>query len=97
MAAGEASSRLGVLPGFLPISLHNLLRATDDGLRSYVWCFLLLGLPIVHSALSGVIFCLDFGPFFILLLFPCQVFFIYLCISHRNKIPPLLQKGYSEI
>ncbi len=56
MAAGEASSRLGVLPGFSPISLHNLLHATDDGLRSYVSCFLLLGLPIVHSALSGVSF-----------------------------------------
>jgi hypothetical protein len=27
-AAGEASSRLGVLPGFWSISLHNLLHAT---------------------------------------------------------------------
>jgi len=32
----------------------------------------------VHSALSGVVFCLDFSPFLFLLLFPCQVFFFYL-------------------
>jgi hypothetical protein len=64
-----------------PISLHNLLCATGDGFRSSVLCFLLLGLPIVCSALSGVVFCLDFSPFFFLLLFHCQVFlpsFIYL-------------------
>jgi hypothetical protein len=34
----------------------------------------------VHSALSGVIFCLEFCPFFFFLLFPCQVFFLYLFI-----------------
>jgi hypothetical protein len=34
VAAREASSRLGVLPSLLPISLHNLLRATGDGFRS---------------------------------------------------------------
>jgi hypothetical protein len=27
------------------------------------------------SAIWGVVFCLDFGPFFFLLLFPCCVFF----------------------
>jgi hypothetical protein len=31
---GKASSRLGVLPGFLPTSLHDLLRAIGDGFRS---------------------------------------------------------------
>jgi hypothetical protein len=31
---GEASSKLGVLPNFSPISLHNLLLATNDGFRS---------------------------------------------------------------
>ncbi len=36
VAAGEASSNRGVLPGFLPISLHNLVRATGDGFRSQV-------------------------------------------------------------
>jgi hypothetical protein len=34
MTAGEVSPRLGVLPGFSPITLHNLLRATGDGFRS---------------------------------------------------------------
>jgi hypothetical protein len=34
MTAGEVFSRLGVLPGFWPISLHNLLRATSDEFRS---------------------------------------------------------------
>ncbi len=33
MAAGEASSRLGVLPGFVIISLHDLLHAIGDGFR----------------------------------------------------------------
>ncbi len=36
VAAGEASSNRGILPGFLPISLHDLLRATADGFRSQV-------------------------------------------------------------
>jgi len=40
---------------------------------------LLLGLPRVHSALSDVIFCFDFDPFFFLS-FPCQVSFLYLFI-----------------
>jgi len=34
VAASEASSRLGVLPSFSPISLHDLLHATSDGFRS---------------------------------------------------------------
>ncbi len=42
--------------------------------------FLLLGLPIACSALSGVVFCLDFDPFVFLLLFACLVFFLYLFI-----------------
>jgi hypothetical protein len=37
-------------------------------------------LPIVRSALWGVVFCLDLGPFFFLFLFPCRVFFFYLFI-----------------
>ncbi len=34
VALGEASFRLGVLPGFSSIALHNLLCATGDGFRS---------------------------------------------------------------
>ncbi len=77
---GEASSRLGVFSNFLPISLHDLLRATNDRFRSQVLCFLLLKLPTVRSTLLGVLFCLDFDPFFSLLLFPCQVFSLYLFV-----------------
>jgi hypothetical protein len=33
VAAGEASTRLIVLAGFLIISLHDLLHAIDDGFR----------------------------------------------------------------
>jgi hypothetical protein len=36
--------------------------------------------PIVGSALLGVIFCLDSGPFFFLIMFPSWVFFLYLFI-----------------
>ncbi len=42
--------------------------------------FFLLGLPIVHSAFSNVVFYLDFDAFFFLFLFLCQVFFLYLFI-----------------
>jgi hypothetical protein len=80
VAFGEAFFKLGVFLGFLSISLHNLLRATSDGFRCQVSCFLLLGLPIVHFALLGVVFCLDFNPFFFLFLFPYQVFFLDLFI-----------------
>jgi hypothetical protein len=76
----EASSRLDVLLSFLHISLHDLLRVNGDGFRSWVSCFLLLGLPIVWSPLWGVVFCSDFGPFFFLLLFPCWLLFLYLFI-----------------
>jgi hypothetical protein len=31
---GEAFSRFGVLSNFSPISLHNLLHATNDGFKS---------------------------------------------------------------
>jgi len=34
VATGEASSRLGVLSGFSLISLHDLLCATGDGIKS---------------------------------------------------------------
>jgi hypothetical protein len=34
VAIGEASSRLDVLLSFSPISLHDLLHATSDELRS---------------------------------------------------------------
>jgi len=34
VVAGEACFRLGVLPGFSLVSLHDLLRATGDGFRS---------------------------------------------------------------
>ncbi len=34
----------------------------------------------MRSTFSGVIFCLDFDPIVFLLLFPCQVFFLYLFI-----------------
>jgi hypothetical protein len=33
-ASTQVSSRFGVLPGFSPIFLHNLLCATGDGFRS---------------------------------------------------------------
>jgi hypothetical protein len=39
VAVGEASSKLGVLPGFSPISLHDLLRATCDRFRSQFHVF----------------------------------------------------------
>jgi hypothetical protein len=65
VAMGKAFSKLGVLPSFSPISSHDLLHAIGDGFRSKVLCFLLLGLPNVRSTLSGVVFCLDFSPFFL--------------------------------
>jgi hypothetical protein len=34
VVARKVSSRLGVLPSFLPTFLHDLLRATNDGFRS---------------------------------------------------------------
>jgi hypothetical protein len=34
VVARDASSRVGVLLGFLPISLHNLFCAYGDGFRS---------------------------------------------------------------
>jgi hypothetical protein len=45
----RSNSRLGVLRGFSPISLHDLLCVAGDGFRSLISCFLLLGLPIVCS------------------------------------------------
>jgi hypothetical protein len=53
--------------------LHNLLHATGDGFRSQVLGFLLLGVLIMSFAFLGVIFCLDFKPFFF---FPCIVAFL---------------------
>jgi hypothetical protein len=46
--------------------------------------FLFSRLLIVRPALSSMVFCLDFGPFFFLLLFPCRVFFLYLFISNST-------------
>jgi hypothetical protein len=40
----------------------------------------------VGSALWGVVFCLDFGPFILLPLFPCRVFFPYLFIIFLGSI-----------
>ncbi len=37
----------------------------------------------MRFALSGMVFCLEFGPFFFLLLFACQVFFLYLFIRQE--------------
>jgi hypothetical protein len=38
----------------------------------------------------GVVFCLDFSPFFfLLLLFPCHVFFLHLFIYFKNEISPI--------
>ncbi len=65
----------------------QLVMGLGPGLRSWVTWFLLLKLPIVGFALSGVVFCLDFDPFFFfLLLFPCQVFF-----SEKKKESTKLQ------
>jgi hypothetical protein len=50
------------------------------GLGPRVLCFFLLGFPIMCSALSGVVFCLNFGHFIFLILFPCRSFFLYLFI-----------------
>jgi hypothetical protein len=72
----------------LPISLHNLLHATGDGFMSLVLIFLLLGLPIVCSALSGVVFCLDFSHSFF---FSCSIAecfsFIYLFSLTTSLLP----------
>ncbi len=61
MAIRKASSRLGVLPSFLPTSLHDLLHATCDGFSFQVLLFLFVGLSIVHFMFLGVVFCLDFN------------------------------------
>jgi hypothetical protein len=34
-------------------------------------------------ALSSVVLCLNFRPFIVVLLFPCQVFFLYLFIRQE--------------
>ncbi len=89
MVAKEAFSRLGVLPSFLPFSLHDLFCAYGDGFRSQVLGFLLLGLPIMCFALSGVVFCLDFNPLFFSLVPLLGVFpllFIYLCSQPYDEI-----------
>jgi hypothetical protein len=60
MAIGKTFSRLGVFPNFPLISLHDLFHVTGDEFRSKVLCFCLLGLPFVHFAFLGGVFCLDF-------------------------------------
>jgi hypothetical protein len=72
-ASSQASSRFGVLPGFLPLFLHNLLRATGDGFRCFVLLvmgFLISSLMALHCvfctfkcALLSVVFCMDLRYF----------------------------------
>ncbi len=93
VAIGEASSKLGVLPSFSPISLHDLFHVTSDGFRSQVSSFLILRLPIVHFAFFVVIFCLDFSLFLKILSPYHMVFlqiFIYLFEKTNTKNETLL-------
>jgi hypothetical protein len=76
MVAWEASSRLGVVLGFLPISLHDLLHAFGDPRFQVFSCW---GSPlcVLHFRVWYFVWTLIL-PF--LLLFPCGVFFLYLFI-----------------
>jgi hypothetical protein len=91
VTVGEGSSKLGVLLNFLPIPLHDLLHVIGLGPRFHIS---ILGLHIVCSALLSMVFCLDFSPFFFLLLFPCQVFFLYLStysdVSCHTSMYPII-------
>ncbi len=61
---------------------------SDDGLSPKFHVFFLLRLFVVHFALLNVVFCFDFNPFFYILLFRCQVFFlclfIYFFVVNKN-------------
>ncbi len=65
---------------------HNLFRATGDGFRSWVSWFLLLRFPIVCFVLLGVIFCLDFGPFFFSSLVPLLGVIYLFILNKRHHI-----------
>jgi len=78
MVAWEASSRLDVLLGFSPISLHDLLRAYGDP-RFQVFSYWGSPLCMLHFRVWYFV-CLDFDPSFFLLLFPFWVLFLYLFI-----------------
>jgi hypothetical protein len=71
------------------ISLHDLLYVTSDGFRSKASWFLFLGAPHCGFCAFGcdLLFELQSFPFF-LLLFPCQVFFLYLfiCLGYAKTI-----------
>jgi hypothetical protein len=64
------------------------------GLGPRFHVFLILGLPIVCSTFSGVVFCLDFSPFFFSLVPLPGVFplFIYLFIMYKIT----LQNSHDE-
>ncbi len=50
--------------------------------------FLLFGLPIVHSTLLGVFFCLEFNPFFYVLLFFYGMFFSFIYLFDGIRVFP---------
>jgi hypothetical protein len=75
------SAHVATFQGFWPSPCTICFVLLVMGLGPRFRDFSSKGSPIVHSALWGVVFCLDFSPFlFFLLLFPCQVFFLYLSI-----------------
>ncbi len=48
-------------------------------------CFLFLGLPIVHSPLWGVVFCLDMDPFFFPSLVPfLDVIYLFIYLNYAR-------------
>jgi hypothetical protein len=71
---------LGLVSFQVSCSSRFCFVLTDDGFRSKVSGFVLLGLLIVRFAFTSVVFCSNFSPLLFLLLFPCQVFFVYLFI-----------------
>jgi hypothetical protein len=80
---------LGVLSSFSPISLHELLCVADDGFKSYVTWFLILGLFIVCFAPSRVL-SLFWASILLFFFFPCFFVgcfsFIYLFIYLFDEI-----------
>jgi len=88
MVIGKASFRLGAIPSFSPIFLHDLFCAVVDGFRFEVFLFLLFGLPIVHYVI-GVVFCLNFDSFFfsfLVLLWDVFHLFIYEGVLQDNNV-----------
>ncbi len=84
---GEAASKLGVFSSFSFISLHTcfMLPPMMMGLSPRLFDFSFSGSSLLHFALSSVVFCLDFDPYFFFLSLvplPCVFpFFIYLFIK----------------